>query len=112
MNERKYFIPPADIFETKDKYILTLDMPGCIKEGIDIDCEGDELSITGRVKETNKDWNPVSIEYRVLDYRRIFTISTHINREAIQAKYEDGILTIELEKSESVKPRKIEVKAA
>lgn len=112
MTDSRYRIPAADIFETKDKFILALDMPGTSKEGIDISCDGDELTILGKVSDFSQDWEPVSTEFRVLDYRRDFTIGGKINKDRIEAKYTNGILTIELEKSESIKPRKIELKAA
>ncbi|MGA2140833.1 MAG: Hsp20/alpha crystallin family protein [Brevinematales bacterium] len=112
MTENRYRIPAADIFETKEKFILALDMPGTSKEGIEISCDGEELSILGKVSDFDKDWEPVSTEFRVLDYRRDFTIGGKINKDRIEAKYSNGILTIELEKSESIKPRKIELKAA
>ncbi len=112
MNETRYHIPPADIFETGDKFILALDMPGSSKEGIEINCEGEVLTVTGKVRENIKDWIPVSVEFRVLDFRREFILSRQINKDSINAKYENGILIIELEKTESAKPRKIEIKAA
>ncbi len=111
MNETRYHIPAADIFETKDKFILAIDMPGTTKEGIEISCDGDELSIYGKVGEVNKEWEPVSTEFRILDYRREFTIGGKVNRDSIEAKYDNGILLIELEKSDSIKPKKIEIKA-
>ena len=51
-------------------------------------------------------------EFETGTYRRVFTIGQKVDREKIAAKYESGVLTLELDKSEAVKPRKIEVKAA
>ncbi len=110
MNGSRYHIPAANIFETKDKFILAIDMPGTTKERIEISCDGDELSIFGKVEEINKEWEPLSTEFRLLDYRKEFTIGGKVNKDSIKAKYENGILIIELEKSESIKPRKIEIK--
>jgi len=112
MTENRYQIPAADIFETKEKFILALDMPGTTRDGIEISCEGDDLSIYGKVGEVNKEWEPISTEFRVLDYKRDFTIGGKVNKDKIEAKYDNGILTIELEKSDFIKPRKIEIKAA
>ncbi len=112
MSDKRYLIPPVDIFETKDRFILTLDMPGTSKEGIEIHCDGDELQISGKVMEVDKEWTPVSTEFALLDYRREFTVGKKVNKDSIQAKYENGILTVELEKSEQAKSKKIEVKAA
>jgi len=112
MTERKYIIPPVDIYETKDKYILILDMPGTTKEGIDISTEGEILIITGKAFDIDKEWKPVVTEFEMHDYKREFTIGNKVNINSIDAKFDNGILTVELEKSERIKPRKIEVKAA
>jgi len=112
MSERKYTIPPVDIFETKDKFILTLDMPGTTKEGIDISTDGDILTITGKAFEVDKEWKSVVSEFELHDYKREFTIGNKVKRDSIDAKFDNGILTVELEKSEMIKPRKIEVKTA
>jgi len=112
MDNKRFLVPPVDIYETKDKYILVLDMPGSSKEGIEISTEGDVLTLQGKVSEIGQEWKPASLEFELSDYKRDFTIGSKVNRENIEAKYENGILTIELEKSELAKPKKIEVKAA
>jgi len=112
MSDKKYTIPPVDIFETKEKFILALDMPGTTKEGIDISTDGDILTITGKAFEADKEWKPVISEFELYDYKREFTIGNKVKRDNIDAKFDNGILTVELEKSEMIKPRKIEVKTA
>lgn len=114
MNEEKkmYVVPPVDIFETRNSYVLVMDMPGASKEGIEITTDGDILYVTGKCMEADKEWKPVRTEFELRDYRREFTIGNKIDREKINAKYDNGILRLELEKSEIIKPRKIEVKVA
>jgi len=111
MSDRNYMIPPVDIFETLDKYILVMDMPGADKDAIEIDSNADTLSVSGKILEADKDWKPVVTEFSLADYKREFTIGSKVNRDKIIAKYENGILSIEMEKSEMAKPKKIEVKA-
>jgi len=112
MTDKKYTLPPVDIFETRDKFILTLDMPGSSKEGIEIASDGDILTITGKAFEVEKEWKTLISEFELNDYKREFTIGNKVNRETIDAKYDNGILIVEMEKSENVKPKKIEVKTA
>jgi len=111
VSERK-ILPPADIFETKDKFVIVLDMPGANKDSIELSSEDNTLLVTAKTLETDKEWKPVITEFELADYRREFSLGTQVNRDAIEARYENGILTIELEKAEKAKPRKIEVKAA
>jgi len=110
MSDKRYLIPPVDIYETNDKYIVYLDMPGTTKENIEINLEGDSLTVQAKVFEVDKEWKPVTTEFELRDYKRVFTIGNKINREKIDAKYENGVLKLELEKSEAAKPRKIPIK--
>jgi HSP20 family molecular chaperone IbpA len=112
MTEKKYLVPPIDIYETDDKYIILADMPGATKDGIEISVENDTLVITGKVPEPDKNWKLVESEFTMNDYRRDIRIGNKVNREKIDARYENGVLTLELAKSEQAKPRKIKVNVA
>jgi HSP20 family molecular chaperone IbpA len=111
MAEVKYIVPPVDIYETPDKYLILMDMPGVNKDKIDITVEDDKLTVTAKVFEIDKEWEPISTEFTLSDYKREFNLGRKVNTDKISANYENGILKLELEKSEMAKPRKIEVKA-
>lgn len=112
MEKGYYLVPPVDIYETEDKYILVLDMPGARKEDIEISTEKDSLIVSGKVPEIDKEWKTVLSEFKLYDYKREFTIGNRVDADKIEAKYDNGVLTVELAKSEQVKPKKIEVKVA
>ena len=112
MNDKKVIMPPVDVYETPEKYLIVLDMPGAVKDSIEITAEGDTLSVKADTVPVAGNWKPVVTEFETGTYRRVFTIGQKVDREKIAAKYESGVLTLELDKSEAVKPRKIEVKAA
>lgn len=112
MDKKKYIVPSVDIYETDDKYIVVLDMPGATKEDIDITIADDTLTVVGTVNEVNEGWKPVLHEFTISDYKREITIGNRVNRENIEACYDNGVLTLELAKSEEAKPRKIDVKIA
>ncbi len=112
MTDRNYIIPPVDIYEKDNMYLILMDMPGADKDSIEIIAEGDLLKVSAKTLEVDKEWKPISTEFSFANYyKREFSIGKRVNRDNIQAKYENGILKIELEKSEIAKPRKIEVKA-
>ena len=106
------FVPAVDIYETADEYVVMAEMPGCDPQGIDVQFEGGELSITGRVAPREipqAGW--LAHEFGIGDYHRTFNVTESIETEKIQAEYEHGILTLRLPKVETAKPRKIEVRA-
>jgi HSP20 family protein len=102
-------VPEVDIFETKDGYVLTAEMPGVAKDGAEITLDGTEMTITGRRQMNTASGYAVFRESRGLDYRRVFELDPAIDSSKITAAVDQGILTLTLPKSERVKPRKIKV---
>ena len=104
-----YLAPLANIRESKDGYLLEVEMPGVNKEGLELTFENNELTIHGKRQPGTVPGSLVYGESRPLDYRRVFELDPSINAAGITAKMEQGILTLTLPKAESVKPRKIAV---
>ena len=105
------FVPAVDIYETSEEYVVMAEMPGCDPKGIDVQFEGGELSIYGRVAPRQipqTGW--LAREFGIGDYHRTFNVTESIETEKISAEYEQGILTLRLPKVETAKPRRIEVR--
>jgi len=104
-----YSVPQVDIVETPEAYCLEAEMPGVNKDGLEVQVNGEELTIHGRRTA------PVpGAEYRYReskgnDYRRVFTLGPAIDTAKITAKIETGVLTLLLPKSERVKPRTVAI---
>lgn len=110
---RTVYRPATDIFETDDSVVVEAEMPGVSRDNIDITLENRVLTIRGEaVVHERQGWRPVYGEYGEGDYERVFTLSEDIDREKIDASFRNGVLRLELPKAESVKSRKISVKAA
>lgn len=109
--EEYVIVPPADIYESENEFVIKADMPGVSRENLEITLEKDNLEISGKVREFGKQDSLKYAEYRLHDYSRSFVVGDGINRENISASLENGVLTLTLPKSERVKPRKIEIKA-
>jgi len=109
--KRKTIPACCDIIEEDGKILLTLEMPGVNKDGLDINIEGDELSISGRrtMKEM-PEGKYLTREIRDADFYQKYTIDNTIDRDKIDAALKNGILTVTLNLKESVKPRQITVK--
>jgi HSP20 family protein len=107
--DRRYLAPEVNIFETRDAYVLEAEMPGVNKEGIEITLEGNVLTLVGHRSDEVVKGQAVYRESRLADYRRVFELDPVIDAEKINARVDQGVLTLTLPKSERVKPRKITV---
>jgi len=105
----EFIAPEVNIYETKDGYVLEAEMPGVAKDGLEITLDNNEIAITGRRAAETVTGQPVFRERRLADYRRVFELDPAIDIAKIEAKLEQGVLTLTLPKSERVKPRKIVV---
>jgi|SRR3954451_11298755 len=107
--ERRYVAPEVNIFELKDDYVLEAEMPGVSKDGLEITLEGNVLTIVGHRSDPALTGDALYRESRFADYRRVFELDPAIDGDKINARVEQGILTLTLPKAERVKPRKISV---
>ena len=106
---RTYITPAVDVAETKDAYVLEAEMPGVDKQGLEVLLEGNELTIVGHRSTQAPQGDVVYRESKPADFRRVFELDPAINAAKIDAKVDQGVLTLTLPKSEQVKPRKIVV---
>jgi HSP20 family protein len=106
----RYYVPAADIFETEEMLTVILEMPGVTKNNLEVQIEDDVLRVEGKIDySAYQDVEPVYTEYNIGHYARAFTLSEKIDREAITARVEDGVLTLTLPKSKDALPRRITV---
>jgi HSP20 family protein len=97
---------------SNDTFDIEIDLPGVKKEDIEITIEGNYLSVNAQRKYKNE---TKADDYYLCEssfgmFSRSFALSDNINRDKVDAKYEDGRLYITLEKEESKKSRKIALK--
>ena len=103
------FLPPVDIRETDEKYLVEAELPGVDPKEVKIQLEGDVLTISGERKEEKTEGRHRS-ERRHGSFERRFSLPGGVDSAQVEAKYKNGILTVELGKREDSRPRTIEVK--
>ncbi len=107
-------VPPVNVHETADAYHLELSAPGLNKEDFKVNLEKGLLTIGYEKKTENeqKDYKTHRREFGVTGFKRSFSVDENINAEAIEAKYDNGILKLLLPKKEEVKilPKEISIK--
>ncbi len=104
--------PRVNIVETKEAHLLEFSVPGFEKDNFSIDIDGDQLTVSGELgeKEENNDKSYARKEFAYSNFKRTFTLPETVDKEGIQAKYEQGILNVILPKKEEAKeqpPRKV-----
>jgi HSP20 family protein len=106
---REFVTPEVNIFETKDGYTLQAEMPGVNKDGLEITLEGTEITIVGHRHTEALPGEALFRESQQWDYRRVFELDPAIDTTKVNARMDQGVLTLTLPKSERVKPRRIKV---
>ena len=98
---------PVNVVEREDSYRIEVIAPGLEKEDFSINLDKNLLTISAERKETLETNEEKSIrrEFSLQSFKRSFTIDEKIDAEKIDAKYVNGILTLNL-------PKKVEVKEA
>ncbi len=106
----KDYLPATDIVETDEKIALHLDMPGVDKKDISIKLENNVLNVKGQIDTSLfSDLEPLYTEHYANNYSRRFEISSKVDKSNIEAKMEDGVLTLELPKVPELQPKTIQV---
>jgi len=106
---REMIVRPAGaIREEAGAVVLKLEMPGVSKSDVDINIEGDVLTVTGK-RVQPEDGAYVIRERRHGEFRSTYTLDERVDRDKIDAKMERGILTLTLHLRDEVKPRKIRI---
>lgn len=110
--QNEYWITPqADIYETRDEYVLTINMPGVTKENVRIKLEDGNMVIMGKIdyySTMNKKY--ILNESQLGNFYRKFRISDNIDDSKIEASLENGQLTVNMPKHERLKPKDIQIK--
>jgi len=109
-------IPATDLVEKDKGYELTAEMPGLDTSNIDVTVSGNVITIKGEKKEEKeeKGKNTYLSERRYGSFERSFQLPDSVDKDKIEAKFENGVLAITMPKTaEAVKEQKtITVKAA
>lgn len=110
---RRLFVPKADIYETENEIVLLADIPGASEKTVNITLEKNVLTIDAYIDPVRSNgYDMAYAEYEEGDYRRIFHLSDEIDRDGIEATVSDGVLRLQLPKSERAMTKKIAVKTA
>lgn len=106
--------PLMNVTEDKDNYYVRAEIPGIKADDLDISVTADSLTLSGERKIPVEDENAKyhRREREAGKFSRILSLPAQIDTEKVEARCDDGVLTVVLPKAEAAKPRQIAVKAS
>jgi len=93
----EFVLPPIDLHEENDNLVVTVDIPGFVKNDIKVSMNGNVLSINAEKKDAVNGRTIMKQRPRVIDKKMKLPITVKEGEEKVNsAKYVDGVLTIEI----------------
>lgn len=108
------WIPAVQTDETDDAYLVRAELPGMKREDVDVELRGNELRITGEVKdeaEGKEEGEGKPLRHRRGNFAYRTSLPADADAENIDAQLTDGILTVRLPKAAQARSRRIEIKS-
>ncbi len=103
--------PAVDILETPEAYEVKAELPGIPKEDVHISVENNILTLKGERKfekdESKENYHRIERTYGA--FARSFNLPTRVDHDRVQAKFDNGVLTISVPKAAEAKPKRIEI---
>ena len=111
----KCSLPRVDVRETKDEYVLDMELPGCTDKDVEINLKDRVLSISS-IKEDKKE-EKVDGEWLIRErvsksFSRSFTLPEDIESEKVSAGFKNGLLTISIPRRAQSEVRTIAITAS
>ncbi|MER7665848.1 MULTISPECIES: Hsp20/alpha crystallin family protein [unclassified Streptomyces] len=101
--------PLADVSETDDAFHVELELPGVKSKDINVEANGQELVVTGEIKEKERKGVLRRSTRRTGSFEYRLRLPGEIDTEKITAEMSNGVLTVTVPKAEVAKPRHIEI---
>ena len=110
--------PNVDVKETKDAYILTMDLPGRNENDVEIGLKDDILTIASvekaetkeEKKEDKEEFSWLIHERHSSSFKRTYSLPKDINPEAVTAVFKNGVLTVRIERKAAASAKKIAIR--
>ena len=103
------WLPAADIVETDSAYVIEVELPGVRREDVDVNLNGNELVVTGEVKERKREGMFRRRTRRVGEFEFRVAFPGNLRDGGIEASLAYGVLKLYVPKAESTKSSKITV---
>jgi HSP20 family protein len=106
--------PPINVWLGENSVVVTAELPGVTRDDVSLSLQDDVLSLAGKrepkAQEENINWQRRERTYG--SFSRAIQLPFRVDPNKVQARFNSGILEIELERLEADRPKKIEIHAA
>ena len=105
------WVPPVDMYATKDDLVLTLELPGVSEKDVTVSITGDLLTVKGerRFEHQVKEQDLLHVGRTYGKFERVIQLPMAVQADRVKATYRDGVLEITLPKAEELKPKEIKI---
>ncbi|MGA9573887.1 MAG: Hsp20/alpha crystallin family protein [Lysobacterales bacterium] len=107
---RSDWVPAVDINESDKEFLITVEVPQINKDDIKIEVQNGMLNISGERKYENEDKKAHRIERYYGSFQRSFKLPDNVKEDKIYADHKNGVLYVNLPKSEEKLPAKLDIK--
>jgi HSP20 family protein len=108
------WIPPMDLIEADDHFVLRADLPGLSQDDVSIEVQEGNLTLAGErsAEHERSEQGWFRVERQFGRFSRSLTLPEGIDPDAVTAEFDRGVLTVRIPKPEQRQPRRVEIKAA
>ena len=111
--ESRRWVPPMDLVEAEDHFVLKADLPGLDEGDVSIEVQDGTLTISGERKAEHeareRGW--YRIERSFGSFSRSLTLPEGVHADGISAQFDRGVLEVTIPKPEERKPRRVQIQA-
>jgi HSP20 family protein len=113
-NAPQRWMPPMDLMEAEDHYVLRADLPGLGEDDVAIEVQDGTLTISGErsAEHERREQGWFRVERSFGRFSRSLALPDGVDAEGVTAEFDRGVLTVRVPKPEQRKPRRVEIKAA
>jgi HSP20 family protein len=107
------WMPPMDLVEADDHFVLKADLPGLAEDDVSIEVQDNNLTVSGERRaeheERQRGWYRVERSFG--RFSRSLTLPEGVDQEGIDARFDKGVLEVRIPKPEERKPRRVSIRA-
>lgn len=110
---RGTWMPALDVFETDDKFVAKMDLPGVDRDDVEVSIDDSTLTVSGE-REFERETDEKGyhrVERRHGSFTRSIALPQTVDADRVEATFDRGVLTVEIAKVAKAKARKVDIRA-